>query len=131
MTKAMTILFTLGLSVLFFSSCGGNESLREAKLNAELTACSGTLVGLETALEFFYNNHDRYVTNEEGLKKLVKVGNMKKGMTKDPWNNPFDYKAVKSKDGVEAQSYYLRSIGPDGKRNTEDDINSDNYPWPE
>ena len=64
------------------------------------------------------------------LKELVKQGKLKKDQIIDPWKNPWDYKAAKSAGGVQAQKYYLRSIGPDGKRNTNDDINSENYPWP-
>ena len=130
MTKARAILFTLGLSFLLFSSCGVIKWPREAKIYSEPTACKASLKGVETALDFFYNENDRYVTTEEGLKELVKLGKLKKGQIKDPWKNPWDYKAVKSAGSIKAQRYYLRSIGPDGKRNTKDDINSDNYPWP-
>jgi len=125
MIEMMIVLAIIGIIIAI-----AIPSLREAKINAELTACKASLKGVETALEFFYNQNERYVSNEEGLMELVKQGKLKKGQIKDPWKNPWDYKAIKSQGGVDAQTYYLRSIGPDGKRNTDDDINSENYPWP-
>ncbi len=125
MIEMMIVLAIIGIIIAI-----AIPSLRAAKMNAEKTACKASLKGVETALEFFYNENERYVTDQETIEELVKRGKLKKGQLKDPWRNIWDYKAVDSASGAKAQRYYLRSIGPDAKRDTEDDINSDNYPWP-
>ena len=91
MIEMMIVLAIIGIIIAI-----AIPSLREAKMNAELTACKASLKGVETALEFFYNKNDRYVTDEEGLNELVKRGGLKKSQIKDPWKNIWDYKAVKS-----------------------------------
>ena len=87
------------------------------------------IVYLERALEKYYEKHHRYVTREEGLTLLYKKGYIKREGLKCPYRMPWDYKSV-SKAGSPAQKYYLRSVGPDGKPETKDDINSENHPWP-
>ncbi len=65
----------------------------------------------------------RYPTSEEGIKVLISEGflkaNQADGTLKDPWHNEYVYLSPGQKH---ADSYDVRSNGPDGKPGTEDDI---------
>lgn len=81
---------------------------------------------MRTALEWFRVHCERYPTNEEGLRALVRnpepnipgwKGFYIEGLPPDLWGNQFIYTC--SNDTVQ-----LRSMGPDGKTNTADDIHA-------
>ena len=70
----------------------------------------------------------RYPTTEEGLQALLSAPSDRKHLWKgpyvedipdDPWKTPYEYvyPGVKNPDG-----YDIRSAGPDGQFNTDDDI---------
>lgn len=56
-------------------------------------------------------------TYPDVLKQIVRNNPLRKNITKDAWNNDFEYQA--SEDG---KSYILFSIGKDATPKTEDDI---------
>jgi general secretion pathway protein G len=69
---------------------------------AKIGAAKANIAELESALERFSVNMDRYPTTEEGLKALVEPpagaegrwrGPYVKQLRPDPWNNPFQYRA--------------------------------------
>lgn len=95
---------------------GGQQALsREDRATRELTA-------LRAALELFKVDTGRYPTAEEGLKALVLNpgitnwgGNYVTIVKPDPWRKPYHYTPPPEGPAV-------RSVGPDWKLFTEDDI---------
>ena len=87
---------------------------------AKVSAAKSHVAELESALERFYVNMDRYPTTEEGLKLLVEppTGNDKnwkgpyiKQLRSDPWGNQYQYRAP----GVHhTTGFDLWSRGADG-----------------
>ncbi len=65
----------------------------------------------------------RYPTTEEGVRILIQEqflrANRPDGSLKDPWGNDYVYLSPGQKH---ADTYDVRSNGPDGKPGTEDDI---------
>jgi type II secretion system protein G len=85
---------------------------------------------LRIALEMFKRDCGRYPTPEEGIKALVVnpgtsgwKGPYVTHVQSDPWHHPYVYASVSNRVG-------LLSLGPDGKRGSPDDIESDT-PSPE
>ena len=69
--------------------------------DAKVSAAKSQVSELESALERFYVNMDRYPTTDEGLKLLVEppAGDEKKWrgpyvkqVRNDPWGNPYQYR---------------------------------------
>lgn len=76
--------------------------------------CKSDLRGVQSSLEMYYTAHKAYPVNLESLIKesyLSEKGNI------DPWGNKLNYSIVSKNE-----NYLLGSSGPDGKPNTEDDI---------
>jgi len=71
----------------------------------------------------FYNKEKRYPTKEEGLTILIKKGYLIKKDLLDPWG--MEYKPVTSGDDL--SWFGLLSYGPDKKKDTGDDINTEAY----
>jgi len=68
---------------------------------AKVSAAKSHVAELESALERFYVNMDRYPTTDEGLKLLVNSppseekkwrGPYVKQVRNDPWGNPYQYR---------------------------------------
>jgi len=91
-------------------------------------ATKAGLIGIENALEFFYQKENRYVKNAEGIEYLVAKGIITKHMAKDAWGNRWSYKALLHTDGT-PKNYMLRSLGKDGLEDTADDLDSISHPW--
>ncbi len=69
---------------------------------------------MKESLEKYKSHHNQYPA---GLAELIGNDPLKKEWYQDSWGNEIVYKATK--DG---QGYELRSSGPDGKLQTEDDL---------
>jgi len=75
---------------------------------------------LVMALEEFQKGHPAYPTTKEGLAAVKEYlrGDLGKRLL-DPWGNPYIYRFPHPK---QKHKYVLRSAGPDGKKDTTDDI---------
>ncbi|HEY5040398.1 MAG TPA: type II secretion system major pseudopilin GspG [Verrucomicrobiae bacterium] len=89
--------------------------------DARIAAAKGTVSELDSAVERFYVQMDRYPTTEEGLKVLVDPptgddakqwrGPYIKQLRNDPWGNPYQY----ANPGTHhPTSYDIWSRGKDG-----------------
>jgi general secretion pathway protein G len=87
-----------------------------------------------TALDLFEVDNGFFPSTGQGLKALVEKPSgtptpanwngpyiKSAGVPKDPWGNEYTYESPGSHN---AQWYDLQSSGPDGKKDTEDDINN-------
>ena len=93
--------------------------------DAKISTAKANVSVLESALEHFYVNMDRYPSNDEGLRVLVEApageekkwrGPYVKMLRPDPWGNPFQYRAP----GVHhASSFDVWSRGADGQEGGE------------
>src|ERR1700689_1183584 len=88
--------------------------------DAKVSAAKSSVAQLESALERFNVQMDRYPTTEEGLKALTEAppGEEQKGrgpyiklLRPDPWGNPYQCKNPGTRN---ASSYDLWSRGADG-----------------
>lgn len=106
-----------------------------SKAKADKNMAKIDLQTLEKALKGFHFNHNRYPTDEEGLKVLWDKTAMQdeeeqkkwdklldKPIEKDIWGSPWQYKA-EGEHGDEGL-YDLWSYGPDRQDGTDDDITS-------
>ena len=93
------------------------ESVYNA-LNAEksLTA-RAELARLAKALEDFHDQRGYYVESKSGreLVDFLSPRHLERVIRLDPWRHPYLYEGTRT-------SFSLRSLGPDGKENTSDDI---------
>jgi len=104
------------------------------KHEAKVSTAKGNLSELESALERFYVNMDRYPSSDEGIKVLVEPptgedkkwrGPYVKMLRTDPWGNPFQYRSP----GVHhTSSFDIWSRGADGADGGEGD-NADIGNW--
>jgi general secretion pathway protein G len=89
--------------------------------DAKIAAAKGTVSELDSAIERFYVQMDRYPTTEEGLKVLVDPptaddakqwrGPYIKQLRNDPWGNPYQYMNPGTHHPT---SYDIWSRGKDG-----------------
>jgi len=89
--------------------------------DAKIAAAKGTVSELDSAIERFYVQMDRYPTTEEGLKVLVDPptgddakqwrGPYIKQLRNDPWGNPYQYVNPGTHHST---SYDIWSRGKDG-----------------
>ncbi|MGE5608219.1 MAG: type II secretion system major pseudopilin GspG [Bacillota bacterium] len=99
---------------------GRSEEARITRAKADLSG------SLSLALDLFDQDVGRYPTADEGLKALVedtgiagwKGPYLKGGLRADPWGHEYHYEL----DPQHARQYLLRSAGPDGQLNSEDDV---------
>lgn len=97
--------------------------------DAKLTQTRVNIGQLKQALEMYKIDNNRYPTTEQGLKALVtkpttdptpnKWKQYLSEIPRDAWGNDFTYISPDTK-----APYLVRSAGPDGKLDTEDDIRS-------
>ena len=102
---------------------------------AQVGAAKGTVAELESAVERFYVNMDRYPTVEEGLKVLVDPptddegkkwrGPYIKQLRDDPWGHPYQYAAPGTHH---TSSFDIWSRGADGADGGEG-LNADIGNW--
>ncbi len=79
------------------------------------------------SMEIYKLNNGRYPTTAEGIQVLVTPPKGKpvlETMPQDPWNADFIYTTPGTKN---PSKFDIRSKGPDGQENTEDDVGN----WPE
>jgi hypothetical protein len=87
-------------------------------LNAEKTSrVRAELETIATALESFKRERGFYIesTSEAKLIDFLNPHYLSRVIRVDPWHQPYEYEGTRT-------SYLLRSNGPDGKPNTNDDI---------
>ncbi len=87
-------------------------------LNAEKTArARAELESIATALESYRREHGSYIESksEATLIDHLSPRYLARIIRVDPWHQPYEYEGTR--DG-----FTLRSVGPDGKSNTADDI---------
>lgn len=87
-------------------------------LNAEKTArARAELESIATALESYRREHGSYVEakSEAALVDQLSPRYLARVIRIDPWHKPYEYEGARN-------SFVLRSVGPDGKANTADDV---------
>jgi type II secretion system (T2SS) protein G len=87
-------------------------------LNAEKTSrVRAELETIATALEAFKHEQGGYIESksETALIDFLNPHYLARVIRVDAWHHPYEYEGTRN-------SYVLRSVGPDGKANTEDDI---------
>jgi len=93
------------------------DSLLRA-LNAEKTSrVRAELETIATALDAFRRERGSYIESksETALMDLLSPHYLVRVIRLDAWHRPYEYEGTRN-------SYVLRSVGPDGKANTPDDI---------
>jgi len=97
---------------------------------ARITAARTDIANLEVAIDAFEVDAGRLPTTEEGIGALiqqptdVKVWSgpyIKRGIPKDPWGNPYNYKQPGQHN---TSGYDLYSYGPNGQEGGDDDIDN-------
>jgi len=91
--------------------------------------CKQQLRAIERAMSLFRTNNKRYPRSIEGIGVLIQRKKLPSSSRRDPWGREWDYEAMPP-GSAKPQQYFLRSLGPDGKPNTRDDINAARHPWP-
>ena len=95
---------------------------------AKITAAQTQIANFETALDAFEVDNAYYPKGDDGLQLLVEEPKdaknwrgpyLKKGIPLDPWDNAYIYECPGKNN---ENGYDLMSMGPDGRRGTEDDI---------
>lgn len=96
---------------------------------AKETAAKTDIANLEVAIDAFEIDTGRYPTNAEGIGALIrppanteedwKGPYLKRGIPKDPWSAEYTYRQPGQHNEF---GYDLSSSGPDGVKDTEDDI---------
>jgi general secretion pathway protein G len=95
---------------------------------AKVTAAETQISNFETALDAFEVDNGYYPKGDDGLQLLLEEPKdatnwrgpyLKKSIPLDPWNNEYIYDCPgkNNEDG-----YDLYSMGPDGRKGTDDDI---------
>lgn len=87
-------------------------------LNAEKTSrVRAELEAIATALEAFRREQGSYIESksETALIDFLSPHYLARVIRVDAWHHPYEYEGTRN-------SYVLRSVGPDGKPNTPDDI---------
>ena len=122
MLLVLVILATLA-AIVIPKFAGRTEQARE-------TAAKSQIATLCTALDAFEVDCGYYPRTADGLDPLlVEPRNAKgwrgpylaKAIAADPWQNPYVYECPGRHND---RGYNLLSMGPDGRRDTEDDINN-------
>jgi len=94
---------------------------------SEVEACKASLRGVQSALELYYTHYKYY---PENLQTLMTEGYLQENGDKDTWNKLLRYTttgaggggAANESEGASTTNYLVGSDGPDGKQDTEDDI---------
>jgi len=113
----IAIAFTIAL--VLFAALAMHVSCVHTRHSRQLSTKS-SIIFLHQQLDRFYEDQERYPTQEEGIQALVsreRNNRVSTGPTipDDAWGYPFEYQ---TRDGVP----FIFSVGPDGKPGTRDDI---------
>lgn len=128
MIEIMAVLIILGLLATLVATKVVNH-IEEARAVTTKT----NLNTYKTAVNQFYMHHSRLPTDEEGLMALIEAPSDIDGyppggyldstkIETDGWKHDFIYELVPGSSG---SGFLIRSCGPDGEQDTEDDITSD------
>jgi len=125
------LLIVMAILVLLVSLVG--PRLLGSKKKADINSVKTQIGLLNSALERYATDMNRFPNTEEGLTALMKSnaeqgtqsnwdGPYLKGSTlpKDPWGNQFVYEYPPTRSAADQPEIW--SFGPDGQENTEDDI---------
>jgi len=96
---------------------------------AETTVAEADLRSVGTALDFFYIDHHRYPTDDEGLEVLLgnseidgrQVAEFLNSLPEDPWGRPYYYN-YPSNHGDDFDVYTFGADGREGGEGTDADI---------
>ena len=77
---------------------------------AAATKARADIATLETAVDMYKLDHQRYPTSQEGLQALV-ASNYVRRLPDDPWGNPYRYSAP----GADGRPFAIVSLGADGR----------------
>jgi general secretion pathway protein G len=121
LVELLVVMVILGMlaSLVLPNFFGQAEKAREKTALVQIST-------LSAALDAFALDVGRYPTSAEGLDALVDAPAgveqwdgpyLKKHVPKDPWGNPYEYKAPQS-----SSDYAIISSGADGRAGSEDDI---------
>ncbi len=93
---------------------------------AEIEACKASLRGVQSSLELYYTHYKYYPDN---LQVLMTEGYLQENGNKDNWGKELRYTltsgsgAANEAEGTQtANNYLIGSDGPDGKPDTDDDV---------
>ena len=108
---------------------GKSDKAKKAKAQTDIAM-------IESLLDQFYLDMNRYPTTEEGLRVLYfppeddqnkwKGPYPKKPIPKDPWDNPYGYESPGTSS---AQPYEVWSYGRDGEEGGEEEFDIDIVSW--
>ncbi len=129
LVEVMVTLVIIGLLTTFVVL-----NVLPAQGQAQVQKAKGDIANIETALEMFYLDMNRYPTEQQGLAALTvppaganeaayRSGGYIKKMSLDPWGNPYQYR----NPGENAQ-IDIYSLGADGEPGGEEQ-NADIGNW--
>lgn len=124
MVELMAVLVIIGL----LATLVGTKVLRQIE-NAKVQTTKANLKTLHTAVNQYYMDTGQFPTEEEGLMVLIEPpldseGYSQEGyleeteIPKDGWKNEFIYERFPES----GRQFVIRSCGPDGEPETEDDL---------
>ena len=100
--------------------------LLKTREQAEVESCKASLRGVQSALEVYYTHYKYYPDN---MLTPMNEGYLQEGGDKDPWGRSYRYRlatgsgATNEAEGAKtANNYLIGSDGPDGKQDTDDDV---------
>jgi len=95
----------------------------KAKDGASITAAKVSLESIRTSINMYQMNNQQYPKTLQELvdKKLIK------NKLQDPWGEKFIYVPIYSDSGSSIVKYVLYSSGPDGTKDTPDDIGNPRF----
>ena len=123
LVELLVVMVILGMlaSLVLPNFFGQAEKARKKTAQVQIST-------LAAALDAFALDVGRYPSGAEGLDALVQAPAgieqwdgpyLKKAVPKDPWGNPYEYKAPEA-----STDYEIISPGADGRPGSEDDITS-------
>jgi general secretion pathway protein G len=102
--------------------------LLKTRESAEIESCKASLRGVQSALELYYTHYKYYPDN---LLTPINEGYLQENGDKDPWGKTLRYRtasgggsgaADEAQGAKTANNYLIGSDGPDGKQDTDDDV---------
>jgi general secretion pathway protein G len=124
--ELMIVIMIIGLLIAIVI-----PDLLKTREQSEIQSCSASLRGVQSALELYYTHYKYYSNN---LESLITEGYLSENSDKDPWNRQYRYQPLYAGGGAgdetgagggkTASNYLLGSDGPDGKKGTDDDVES-------
>ena len=114
----LAILVILGGTATFFFAGMQTNAYRRAAMT-QINATKGFLDAYRIDIGSYPSSLDDLYQAPADLKNPTKWNGpyIDKPMPPDPWDNPYNYE-------VSGDQYVISSMGPDGAKNTEDDITS-------